>query len=1662
MSDIKLQGEVSLDTTKGEASVDRFGKAVNKMARETEVSAGKAGDAVGKIGDGADGSAVKLNRAERTMTASLLRLREQMQLAGKTASEKYEFKIDAKGLDKTKFTGILDEIRALEAQAGKAGTVGSNALNGMGMSAKATAAALRGVPAQFTDIITSLQGGQAPLTVFLQQGGQLKDMFGGAGNAARALGGYVAGLVNPFTLAAAAVVGLGIAMAKVNSIDAEFAGLSTRLAATGRASVASVAGLRSMVDELNKIPGVSRSAATSIIDEFSKVQGVGGAIFKGLGASVADFANATGTDLPAAAKKLAGAFADPAKGVRELESALGTLTAEQILTIESMAAMGDKAGAQAAMLDALKQAVGGVGGPMTDLGKATDRLSNSWDTLVHSFSQSEGLRTINTLLAGVIDKFTWLLNNAPSSMFGPLGYMAGQAAAAANRLSISYVPPEFNTPQGGSGRGTVNPALVVNSNEQVKAALEVTKAFKSQAGALSELKDQAKVARDALSLLESQNKGGSEAAKKLRESLAGINERIESIGKKNGAGAAQAIKAEQNSYEGLIASIRAKVAEQTLEYQGGQKLTESQKLKIKLDEDLRSGKLKLTAAHKAETEEEIRKLKVVEEQIKQVKVSQAQYAQFIQTQDELNAAYVAESKAREAAKLAVNGYVQGINESNDALQFELSVMGLSEQARNVALEQYRIELDLKKRIAAVNSPNSGFENDEQRDAEIARLTGAAAIAKANASSKVFLSEWQNSVKVYDDIFRQGFADMLNKGEDGWKSFTKSLATTFKTTVADTLYKAFAQPFVIKLVGQLLGLTGGSGAAAGATNGYTSGASGGSPGVGNILGLFGDKGSGSITDLLGSTGMGKLDIAGFDMSWLSKGLGAVADWIPYVGWAVAAVNVVKSLVKKFDTSGTPHVGSLAQYSEAGGLSTSQKHGAFGMGFGGVDYNEGAATLVSGVSKTIVGILDSVSKTFGGTGGFKVSTGFADDSSKDGAWGGLLIEQFGKALVNWDDTRSSKWAPKVFADGEQGQKEYLAALAKDVTGVLKEMDLPKWAQETLTALGDAPALESLATAIDAINATKAALDVMGKNLVGFAGYSDDAASALMKASGGISALATNASAYYENFYTEAERQANATRDVTDALSKVNIALPASRDAYRALVEQYTAMGTAGASTLAVLLSLAGSFAAITTAGEAFGKTVAEIIASLRNPTRTNEDIARNTIGLEDKLFQTENAGNVAALRERELRSLTEAEKALQRRIWLIEDEAKKTTERDGLELQYLQLIGDTAAIRERERAALDETNRALYDRNAALADEQAMLSKFGITAASMADVIRDGMLGRMSQEDVGAKLTEMIVGGINNALASRFADQISSLFIDSIITPMLTAVTTGGSISAAVSQSSIDAVIASATAAAANMAAIFNDPAWKAAMEAINAAIKGVSGAVAKPAGPAASGDYSSWMSANEASYQAAQDAKKAWKSVGDTILDEVKRIRGDMVGGTAQSMANAQTQFAIATAQARAGDQDAAKSLPGLSQALLTIAEAQASSTLELRRIQAATAASLELTNSEIAKKFGLQVPSYDVGTNYVPQDMLAMVHEGEAIVPRAFNPALAGGTSGGSDTEIRGLRTQVASLEKTVGDLLEKIERNTKRTADDMFDINRNGLPSINQPGTTLAVKVIA
>jgi lambda family phage tail tape measure protein len=152
---------------------------------------------------------------------------------------------------------------------------GAIVFNEYGLSAKQTQAALRQVPAQLTDIVVSLQGGQNPLTVFLQQGGQLRDVFGGAVPALRALGGAVLGLINPFTLAAAAIGALSAgyffgskeadAYAKSLILTGNAAGSTVDELAAISVSVAAVAGTQAnAAAALAQVAGSGEVAAGSL------------------------------------------------------------------------------------------------------------------------------------------------------------------------------------------------------------------------------------------------------------------------------------------------------------------------------------------------------------------------------------------------------------------------------------------------------------------------------------------------------------------------------------------------------------------------------------------------------------------------------------------------------------------------------------------------------------------------------------------------------------------------------------------------------------------------------------------------------------------------------------------------------------------------------------------------------------------------------------------------------------------------------------------------------------------------------------------------------------------------------------------------------------------------------------------------------------------------------------------------------------------------------------------------------------------------------------------------------------------------------------------------------------------------------------------------------
>lgn len=180
---------------------------------------------------------------------------------------------------------------------------------------------------------------------------------------------------------------------------------------------------------------------------------------------------------------------------------------------------------------------------------------------------------------------------------------------------------------------------------------------------------------------------------------------------------------------------------------------------------------------------------------------------------------------------------------------------------------------------------------------------------------------------------------------------------------------------------------------------------------------------------------------------------------------------------------------------------------------------------------------------------------------------------------------------------------------------------------------------------------------------------------------------------------------------------------------------------------------------------------------------------------------------------------------------------------------------------------------------------------------------------------------------------------------------------------------------------------------------------------------------------QAAAKAAQELSDAWKSVGDTIMDEVRRIRGiaDANGGGYASLLS---QFNVATAAARGGDIDAAKSLPQLSQALLAAAADAATSRQELDRIRAETAASLEATYGLIGALMG----NASGGTGDSALLNAAATNQPATV---AFNDNGASSTTASVD----GLREETAQLRADLTAALATIAGNTGKVAKKMDDI---------------------
>ncbi|RNF73187.1 phage tail length tape measure family protein [Pseudomonas putida] len=213
----------------------------------------------------------------------------------------------------------------------------AESMNRTGMSAKAMRNNLNMLPAQFTDIAVSLQAGQAPLTVLLQQGGQLKDMFGGIGPAAKAMGGYILGLVNPFTLAAAAAGALALAYYKGSE---QSDALRDSLILTGNFSKASEAQLISLADSADQVTGTFGQAAGALAQLTAAGTNTTGNL-KLITTTAVEMQRVTGKAVEDTVAEFIKLGKDPVAGIVELDEKYRFLTASVYAQIKALSDQGN-------------------------------------------------------------------------------------------------------------------------------------------------------------------------------------------------------------------------------------------------------------------------------------------------------------------------------------------------------------------------------------------------------------------------------------------------------------------------------------------------------------------------------------------------------------------------------------------------------------------------------------------------------------------------------------------------------------------------------------------------------------------------------------------------------------------------------------------------------------------------------------------------------------------------------------------------------------------------------------------------------------------------------------------------------------------------------------------------------------------------------------------------------------------------------------------------------------------------------------------------------------------------------------------------------------------------------------------------------------------------
>jgi lambda family phage tail tape measure protein len=353
----------SKDRIKQEAAAQKARDAIDKAKKDSTLAASKADD------DAAAKAELASKKRQKALDDEAKGLQNLLAAIDPVTKERQRLaKLEAE-LEKNYSSGKITEqqrgqYQSVIDEARQKTDRYKNSLGRTALTAKQLQMAQAGLPAQFTDIAVSLQGGQAPLTVFLQQGGQIKDMFGGTVPAIKGVTSAFVGLINPITILGATVLALGgiwyDAERRMSALNAAIY-KGNELVGTSKFGLEVIA-------EGATVAGNSVAEAQEAITALAATGEVSSSRLANFGKAAQAIAVTSGKDISAVAEEMATLGDTATEKAEKLSEKYAIVTAEQYETIRAL----EKKGETEEAMDVLSSSLAG---------NAQERLQRYRDSL---------------------------------------------------------------------------------------------------------------------------------------------------------------------------------------------------------------------------------------------------------------------------------------------------------------------------------------------------------------------------------------------------------------------------------------------------------------------------------------------------------------------------------------------------------------------------------------------------------------------------------------------------------------------------------------------------------------------------------------------------------------------------------------------------------------------------------------------------------------------------------------------------------------------------------------------------------------------------------------------------------------------------------------------------------------------------------------------------------------------------------------------------------------------------------------------------------------------------------------------------------------------------------------------------------------------------------